>query len=221
MRTTARAVAAEVEGLLDYLLESDLAVYVNPVRRNGGEVSWHPVGGSMPFLLQRGPTQVHDYVRWLRGGHYSALLFDGSLLQITYEVIAGFVTRHRLAYVACPFNIDPELLQVGLPSDIADLYEETPASRLNMVTVLRFDYDIETAGPGHPASHLTMNAPECRIPCAGPMRLGRFADFTFRHFYGATWKKHRKFIDNMPKAAIGKKTLAADEATQPHITWPF
>src|SRR6476620_7479340 len=43
-------------------------------------------------------TTFSDYLTWLDKGEYSAILADGSLLQLYYEIQAREVVRHRLAY---------------------------------------------------------------------------------------------------------------------------
>src|SRR4051812_39838156 len=109
--TTSRAMATEVSDFLDYLFEADLAAYINRVRLDGTVVAWHELQSGQPFLLHHGDTKVSDYLHWLASGHYSALLSDGALLQIRYEVAAGFIAGHRLAYIPCPFNVDPYFLE--------------------------------------------------------------------------------------------------------------
>jgi hypothetical protein len=53
---------------------------------------------------------------------------------------------------------------------------------------IRFDYSPAAAQEFHPASHLTMNSPECRIPARGPLRFDTFIKFLFENFYLDAWR---------------------------------
>jgi hypothetical protein len=183
---TPRVFADEVTNLLNYLAGGDLAISTSSVTRAKGLVTWHRRQGAGEFLPQRRVPTIEAYRTWVANSDYSAMLFDGALLQITYEFSDHGLLRHRLAYVPCPFNVDPELWSAFPVLDVIDLYAEGEAKNVVLRATLRFDYDAEAAAKGHPAAHFTINAPSCRVGCIAPMRLGQFIDFVFRHFASAT-----------------------------------
>src|SRR5205823_7414283 len=120
--TTIRGVYDQVRNVLDYLQQSELA-YPNPVLLRPDAVSWIAADRSAPFLISTAHASIDQYVAWLRAGHYSALLFDGGLLQITYQVRGSQITGHRLAYIPCPYDLDQDLMRSGEPmADVVDLY---------------------------------------------------------------------------------------------------
>ncbi|MFJ8697341.1 DUF2290 domain-containing protein [Streptomyces roseolilacinus] len=148
-----------------------------------------------------------------------ALLFDGSLLQITYEVEGGKIAGHRLAYVPCPCRLDSELVRQEPILEIVDLHVASEPTNMVLHSAVRFDFDPGSAAPGHPATHLTINSANCRIACAAPMHIGRFTDFVFRHFYPTLWKAHLPFFSRSPTRNAGPRTLTDDERDSPHLFW--
>lgn len=214
--TTPRTVRDEVKNILDFLVDAELALYANDVSLNGEKISWHSTTRA-PFLLHHEHPTIEQYLAWAAAGHYSAILFDGSLLQISYSVSAGKVAAHRLAYIPCPYAIDATLLAEGEPVvDVVTLYRETDAV---LRSAIRFDFDPELAGPDHPAVHLTVNSVDCRIACAAPVHALRFVDFVFRHFYPELWRAHRPFFESAAWRHAGPPTLVAAERSSIHIDW--
>ncbi|WP_405906449.1 DUF2290 domain-containing protein [Streptomyces sp. NBC_00828] len=217
--TTARAVREDINNLLDYLLQAEIAAYINTVSITGRRVSWHPLNPAAPFLTNRGDPCLQDYKGWLDAGAYSALLFDGALLQITYDIEGGEISGHRLAYVPCPYRLDAEMVRRDAVSEIVDLHIESDPTGMVLHSAVRFDYDPESAGPGHPSAHMTINSVDCRIACAAPMHVGRFADFIFRHFYPDIRFAHLPYFAAGASRDIGVRTLAEEDRGSPHMSW--
>jgi hypothetical protein len=70
--------------------------------------------------------------------------------------------------------------------------------RLRLRATLRFDYDIEKACVGHSGSHLHFCGENSRWPVFGPLSLGHFVQFIFRHHYPDLWWQHQ-LIRDWPK----------------------
>jgi hypothetical protein len=214
--TTVRSVHDQIKNALDYLEKADLVLYPNRIAMSGSRVSWHSLGGR-PFLPTRDHPSIEQYLAWLEDGAYSAILFDGSLLQFTYDVEGGRVLGHRLAYVPCPFDVDLSLLSQGEPvADVVALYRGGDAA---LRSPIRFDYDPGAAERDHPAVHMTLNTTGCRIACVAPMHVLRFVDFVFRCFYSELWKAHRDFFRAAAWLHIPAQAFAEDERLAPHLAW--
>lgn len=214
---TPRALATEIKNLLTFLIEAEIALYINPVVELGGQVTW---GSSRPpGKLTTGTRAVTslEYRNWLDSGAYSVLLFDGALLQLSYHFDGRQLTAHRLAYVPPPFEFDRDLLLREEPVDLFDVYADGPSTDVVLRTVVRFDFDRFAAEPGHPASHLTINSADCRIACASPMGAGRFFDFVFRHFYPHLYDAHPYL--HADRSRWDESTLTTAERETPHISW--
>jgi hypothetical protein len=213
---TIRNVKDQVQNTLDYLVGADLAIYANSISMSDTRVSWQSPSPSGIFEVHGDPT-IDQYQRWSADGQYSAVLFDGSLLQITYDVEGRAVTSHRLAYIPCPYDLDPDLLGSGEPlDDIISLYcDEDPVSR----SPIRFDFNPMQTRPLHPASHLTIDSPSCRIACIAPLHVRRFTSFVFSQFYPRYWLAHKSFF--MPADAwhLATQSITQDERRSIHIAW--
>jgi hypothetical protein len=193
-----------------------LALYAMPVVSRADVVSWPPTAEE--FLVTRELPTIDDYRHWVGTGAYSAVLADGALLQLTYECIGGEITAHRLAYVPSPFEMDQNLLTQEPILDVFDVYASGRPADVILATTIRFDYDPSSASADHPVVHLTINSPSCRIACASPLRIGRFIDFVFRHFYPNEWRIH-PYLASLPGGGWGTRTLTESEAEGTHIAW--
>lgn len=217
MATTARAVRDSVQNVLDYLLDAELALYIDQVSIVGNRVSFNRFQRHQPFLLDRAHPGIKQYVAWIDAGSYSAILYDGSLLQFTYDVEHGRVTFHRLAYIPCPFQVDRELLRSGEAiADVIDLYLD---SEVQLRSPIRFDFDPSACRDGHPEAHMTINGSDCRIACIAPIHPLRFADFVFRHFYHPQWRAHGTYFGPAHSQHLGPPVLSDNDRIGPHITW--
>lgn len=181
-------------------------------------MTWHATAPFEDFLKERDRSTLDGYLHWLSHGMYSALLVDGSLLQVTYEFDGHSIVGHRLAYVPCPVAIPPEWLEELEMADAVELLM-TEARDVHMRSVVRFDFDPDAKGPGHPESHFTINGSECRVACASPMRLGRFFDFVFRNFYPKVFAGDL-VLQELPKDGWFKRTIVPDDEGALHLTWP-
>jgi hypothetical protein len=190
--TTPRAIRDQVQNVVDYLVQSDLVLATNALAISGSRVTWARGGGSLPQVGSRHPG-LDQYVAWVKSGAYLLALFDGSLVQVTYDVELGAVSGHRLAYMPSPFDLDSDLLAGGYPlGDVVSLYQ---ASDARLRSMIRFDYDPQRAALGHPAVHATFNESSCRIACVAPLHILRFFDFVFRHFYPRLWRAHKRLFE--------------------------
>ncbi|WP_425441812.1 DUF2290 domain-containing protein [Saccharopolyspora shandongensis] len=196
-----------------------MAAYINVVSVSGSRVSWHSHNPNAAFLVNRGDPGLQDYRAWVESGSYSAILLDGALLQITYDIEGSEIVGHRLAYIPCPYRLDTEMLRRDPVLELVDLHVETDPTGIVLHSAVRFDYDPQSAGPGHPASHLTINSANCRIACSAPMHVGRFADFIFRHFYSDLWSAHFPYFSAGARRDLGARTLAQEDRSSPHIFW--
>jgi hypothetical protein len=220
MVTTARAIRDDLSNILDYLIEAGLALSITEIASDSQRVSWHAHDRLALFISSRGHPTIDQYVSWLRAGHYSALLFDGSLVQFTYQFEGGNVVAHRLCYAPCPFVLDLSLFQTEDPLEVIALYADANDNEhLALRSPIRFDFDIRSAKPGHPASHVTVNSDDCRIACVAPIHPYRFVDFVFRNFHPLHRQAHRTFFDDSASRHIGEKTIADGERNHIHVAW--
>lgn len=218
MAPTSRHVRDELDNLLTYLIDNEIALHTNPVANEGGRVTWRLFATGLTFLHASEPPSLLGYRTWLESGAYSALLNDGALLQMTYDFVGHSLVAHRLPWVPCPFKIDADLLQHEAPVDVIDVYAAGKPEDVILRSAIRFDYDIDRATEEHPAAHVSINSSACRVACAAPMRLDHFVDFVFRNFYPEIWREN-PFFEGMSRSAWGPHTVTADQASKLHMSW--
>ena len=197
--TNSKAVATAMRNVLDFLQDSELALFTNPVLETPSRVTF-PLNAQGPFLVDRSHPGIEQYRQWVGANAYSALLPDASLLQFTYDLDGTEVKGHRLAYIPCPYEVDQELLTSEPILDVVDVSQH---SGYLMRSPLRFDFDRDACKPGHPAAHLTINGTDCRMACIAALHPLRFVDFVYRHFYPGLWKAHPDFFGEAPFRHIG------------------
>jgi len=220
---TARAISDDIINLLDYLRRTEIAIYTTTVAVSitayGDRIGWHSYRPGVPFLISRGDPSLDDYRAWVDSGSFSALLFDGALLQLTYDVDGGTVSGHRLAYVPCPYRLDPVMVREDPILDLIELHVDSEPANMVLNSPVRFDFDPRSAHEGHPSAHMTINSPSCRIACIAPMHVRRFADFIFRHFYSDIWKTHAEYFTDGARREVGSRSLIEGDRRGPHIAW--
>ncbi|MEQ1569662.1 MAG: DUF2290 domain-containing protein [Myxococcota bacterium] len=179
-------------------------------------ISWKPAPPGHLFRLAH--DRLDSYPAWVAEQAFSAVLLDGALIQLTWSIVGGEVTAHRLAYIPCPLVLDPDLLKTEPLLDVWDLAMDSSVPEVILRSAIRFDFDPVAAAPGHPASHLTFNDPECRIAVAHPLGPNEFFRFVFRNFYPDIW--HRvTYLQSLKQGFDHQRTLVDDECEELHLRW--
>lgn len=213
----------ELTNFVDLLARSYVAAKINAVVikhfRNSGirRVTWGSTATAYGPLVGQGDGTIGEYRHWLSANAYSAILFDGSIVQITYDYAGNLLTKHRLLYFPCPFLLPSELLDELPILELVDHYIDRGIDEVRLKTPVRFDYEREADAADHPTSHLTFQSPDCRIPVVSPLSLGHFVEFVFRNFYPQQWKDHR-FIREWQTHEF-ERTIDVDEMKRLHLTY--
>lgn len=230
---TPNAVRAEVTQFLTSLAKAGLTrSFNNPVVRPTGvtTIVASPASADDPFTSPDAFGSIEEYRRLVLNGHYSCLLRDGSLLQIAFEFRRDDLVKHRLSLVPCPIVLDDVFLQVdgdwleifdGLIAEeglrIAALAEDADASAgiLRLRSTLRFDYDTAAHRPDHPCSHVHLSQERMRWAVLGPLSLGHFVRFVFRHFFPDWWAEH-EFLRDWP-VRHSARTVTEEESHELYV----
>jgi hypothetical protein len=137
---------------------------------------------------------LFEYLEFLKARRYSALLFDGSILQISVEIERGQLIKHRYSYYPCPIEFKKgDLILLSEEEPISDIVEsriENDPTDILLRTPLRFDFDSEVWNFGEPHSHLHFNHPDCHCALAPAIYPSFFIKFVFRHCYPDLWVEH-------------------------------
>lgn len=218
---TANELRGDIDGFLRLLTAADIAIFTNPVvarRSSSGSdrVSWKSATGGALSLFNI--HRIQAYRSWVAEGSYSAVLYDGALLQMSFEVVGNQVIRHRLAYVPTPLELDSAWLRSDPFLEVFDTH--LAAAEHNDFCLrgsVRFDFDLEAAAVEHPAAHLTFGGDGVRIPLIGPVSVGHFARFVFHNFYPQLWEAHT-FLRTL-RQRRGERTISLPEQERIHLAW--
>lgn len=222
MTLTPSRLKTEIRNLLDLLLQQGIAVFINPPlerRSDDGvtRITWTGAERASGDLFRISSPTVQEYREWVSCAGYSAMLYDGSLLQLSFDFNGVEVCGHRLVYLPCPFDLDLDLLRSEPALEVVDAC----GSSLNDVRLrssIRFDFDPVTHRSGHPLTHVSLLWDHCRWAVSHPLSVGHFIRFVFRHFYPEVWHSH-EFVRQWPQERVAKGDLRVDEASLLHVAW--
>lgn len=198
-----------------HLLLGSNELTTQQLKRNQLRITWS--GAENCTDLFNEPSQSFGlFKKWLKAGAYTMLLWDGSLIQMTYDFRRGKLCGHRIAYIPCPLDIDSDLLESEVLDELIDCLGST-ADDIQLRSMVRFDYDPANQKEKHPATHLTINNSECRIPVKSPLYPGTFVDFIIRNFYPDKISQH-EFLKELPRNKYDGITIADKEQEILHLT---
>jgi hypothetical protein len=143
-------------------------------------------------LITDNPARLEDYISVLGNREYSYLMNDGGVIQIAYIFDRDQIEGHRLVYFPCPFLISRRDLSPYGDAGILDLINDQLMTEIEenllLKSPIRFDYAPGAAADYHPASHITLNDPSCRIPARAPLNFDTFMKFILENFYFDVWR---------------------------------
>ncbi len=205
------------------MLECGICCDYNPwVERPLGEarvaLTWSTEPDDVGLRAGRILGTLDEYRQLVKRRQFVALLFDASLLQFKCVYRRSELIYHRFCYYPCPITVDRELLQ-DMP--ILDVWEGLlPSDFLEQVRLLapiRFDFDVDAANDVHPASHMTVINPDCRIPVVSPLGWKQFLRFVFSSFYPDTWRDQDWLRELSSEGLAG--TITDEEALDLHLSY--
>ncbi len=204
------------------LFNNDIALYIRPVisvnlKPHLKRVTWPSQRSYFQRAIDQPTGSVVEYFEWIKNQEYSAFLYDGSFLQISFEFHRDILTRHRLVYYPCPFEMDTADMTLFKESAFIDVLEEYAHrnDRFRTRSAIRFDYSEADSKVGHPASHMTMLTDSCRWAVFGPVSLEQFVGFVFQHFYPEQWHD-TEYLRKLSPNTLGR-TIAQEEEKSLHV----
>ena len=211
----------DLQNLLSLLLRSGIAISTTTVLDLPGpqgirRITWSNNYAVPSNLFRLDTPTVSEYRGWVDSQGYSAVLHDGSIIQISYDFEYSEMVGHRLVYFPCPFDLDMEWLNTLNLSEVIDLYFDEGTDEVKLRTPVRFDYDPGNHSESHPASHMTFQWSHSRIPVSSPLSLGHFIQFVFQNFYPFLWNTH-KFLNEWPRDELDA-TITSEERRILHIS---
>lgn len=209
-----RQLRTEIKNFIDLVIDYEIAISANPVVCNNigsmQRVTWqHPA--NVPHILTNYEfATIDEYCSLLMSQSYSLVLFDGALVQISFDVQGNRLIGHRLCYYPCPFDIDAEEFLMSSIGDLVETYRDHGSDLFRLRTPIRFDYDPDNAKKNHPATHAHFLWEHCRCSLAAPISLGHFIKFVFNNFYPQLWENY-DFIKEWPQEMAARTITPSEE----------
>lgn len=219
MSITPKSMINELNNCGDFLQKEGICLHRSQIIYRDNQITWAPSKPDVQFLENTETDTVDTYLRWVDAGHYSCLLFDGSLLQMSFRFVRERLQGQRLAYVPSPFR-DIILGDFNEPiqQQIEEQLSKIPGS-IRMHSTLRIDYDPNVARDDHPITHFTINHTDCRIPCTGPVHPGAFLNFVFGHFYPNQHLLHEEYFKELGLKRLSMATITRPEQETLHLAF--
>ncbi len=202
----------EISNLTLHLIQSGLAIDQNFAERKDVsglvDISW-PASGSVAFA-RKGFPYKDAYLRFVQERTFTAKLFDGSLIQLSYRFNGEDLIGHRLCYLPRPKEIE-----------VNDVIRDEVLSNAEL-PIIRMDFSPESAKPfSHPMTHMHIGYEEvCRIPTSAPCTPARFVLFILRSFYSdKVTSELEKALNNGDQfgCSLTKEELGESYFKVPHL----
>ncbi|MFO0864613.1 MAG: DUF2290 domain-containing protein [Gemmataceae bacterium] len=194
---TPKQVRSAIEDLCRELYNAKLVWSYNPpvITGNSGKsmITWPAAKATVMRANAFG--SLNQYLDWIRDGAFTCLLFDYSIIQVSYEMVGSEIHGHNLLYWPCPFGITEGIEDLSDIVTLIELYLESPGRAaasfpFTARSPMRFDFDPLRAGDGHPVVHLHTQFEDARIHIRGPLTFSHFIRATIRTFYQDKWKEN-------------------------------
>ena len=191
IRTYDEQIEMQINNTLDMLLDKGYLYTYNSLRReqvdnNTIRLSWnnHQSGG-----FNSGDSFLHiaQYKGIIKNGSYLCILFDGSLIRVSYTVKDNILISHNLLWWPAPYKYENVTLEDVPPLQMIDDFLEDNEwyNNIAMRSPIRFDYDPRESAvrDDHPPVHMHIEHKDCRIFVEKPMCFNRFVMYIFKNFY--------------------------------------
>jgi hypothetical protein len=191
IRTYDEQLEMQINNTLKMLLDKDYLYLYNPLRKekidnNTIRLSWnnHQSGG---FNLGDSFLYISQYKEILKNGSYLCILFDGSLIRVSYTIKNNILISHNLLWWPAPYKYKNVTLKDVSPFQIIDDFLEDNEwyKNIEMRSPIRFDYDPReiTVKDDHPPVHMHIEHKDCRIFVEKPLCFNSFISYIFKNFY--------------------------------------
>lgn len=174
---------------MDMLASAGHIIFYNPVSSKFDSnknqiITWNNhvsdrnnCGGSFTMLAQ--------YSHILNSGAYHCLLFDGSIIRISFEFENSKLSRHSLLWWPAPFDID---FMNNNEMELSEIYEDflTDSNwneKLRMRSPIRIDFSSDDENEIHPQVHMHTQNNETRISVSKYMCFNGFIAYIFYNCY--------------------------------------
>ncbi len=181
----------QIDNTLRMLLQAGLLYTYNELKRDYLDrrtirLSWNN-HRSGDYNAGDSFLKIEQYKKILENGSYLCVLFDGSIIRVSYTICNNILVAHNLLWWPAPYKYENVTLNdvepVQMISDF--LGDEQWYENIEMRSPIRIDYDPreEIVNIKHPPVHMHLEHKDCRIYVEKPLCFNRFIKYIFENFY--------------------------------------
>ncbi|MFB7158500.1 DUF2290 domain-containing protein [Lysinibacillus sp. NPDC056232] len=176
----------------EYLIDKDIFRLSWKNHRGGRKVS------SKAFL------KVDQYMEILESGAYHAILFDYSIIRVSFSFRGDNLIFQNLLWWPCPVKVEFEDEEYDSFAEIVELFL-ADSENYRMRSPIRIDLDTTNDNPEHPKAHMHTQHPESRINTEEPICFNTFIKFIFNNFYPEITLDHLEFPSTNVRCERGRR----------------
>lgn len=131
--------------------------------------------------------RLEQYMQILNNSSYLCILYDGSIIRVSYKFTGDILIGQNLLWWPAPYNYEKITLEDIPPQDLIEEFIEDSSwqESLKMRSPVRFDFDPsnDAVSETHSPTHLHMQHEDCRIYVEKPLCFNRFIKFILKNYY--------------------------------------
>lgn len=181
----------QIFNTLQMLLQKGLLYTYNDLKKEQltndmVRLSWN---NHVPGVFNTGDyfLKIEQYRKIIENRSYLCILFDGSLIRVSYMFKSNQLIEHNLLWWPAPYKYSNVTLDDVTPVQmLMDFLEDKEwYDNIEMRSPIRIDYDPrkEVVGSKHPPVHMHMEHKDCRIFVEKPLCFNKFIKYIFGNFY--------------------------------------
>lgn len=129
--------------------------------------------------------QLEQYEKILKNNSYTCILYDGSIIRLSYKFKNNNLIGHNLLWWPAPYFYEGISIDEISPYDLFDEFigEKDWHNILRMRSPVRIDFAPEQTSEIHSATHIHMQNENCRMVIDEPICFNRFIKFILDNYY--------------------------------------
>jgi hypothetical protein len=187
----ASQIETQINNTLDALFSKKLLYTYNYISKNNKgngkwRLSWenHQSG---KFNTGRYFLKLEQYKKILENNSYLCILYDGSIIRVSYTFENNILTGHNLLWWPAPYAYNGITTEDMSPYELMEefLIDFQWHEVLKMRSPVRVDYDpaITAVSETHSATHIHMQHENCRMYVQKPLCFNKFIKFILNNYY--------------------------------------
>lgn len=132
-------------------------------------------------------TKLEQYKMILKNNSYHCILYDGSIIRVSYTFEDECLIGHNLLWWPAPFKYEELTLEEYTVFELLDFFlsDQKWDQAINMRSPIRIDFepDPSIVSDEHPPTHMHIEHKDCRMKIEQPLCFNKFINFILKNYY--------------------------------------